>query len=126
MTDHKAYLRYRIRILPQQLAAARVRVVHLEREAMRYGFADLLSTVPEGGRFDPSNIVHSDAVIGIFGSCEWDELSDDGQAWITAIIRETLARAGYSDLPPSSGLPPQRRSGAARVAPTRGAIGGEQ
>lgn len=37
-------LAYRVRILPGQLERARMRVVHLEREAARLGLNDLLAT----------------------------------------------------------------------------------
>lgn len=38
--DRRLY--YRVRMLPHQLAAARLRVLHLEREAARLGLTDLL------------------------------------------------------------------------------------
>ena len=34
---------YRVRLLPEQLARARRRVLHLEREAERLGMTDLLN-----------------------------------------------------------------------------------
>lgn len=126
MSDPTAYLQYRIRILPNQLAAARARVAQLEREAIRYGFMDMLAGAPDAGRYDPASIADSDPVLCTFAAPEWRELSEDGQAWVAAIIRETLARAGRTDLPPSSGLPPLGRNGAVRVAPTHGAHGGER
>lgn len=36
------WLAYRVRLLPEQLARARRRVLHLEREAERLGMIDLL------------------------------------------------------------------------------------
>lgn len=113
MSDPVAYLQYRIRILPNQLEAARARVAHLEREAIRYGFMDLLADAPHAGRYDPASIVDSDPVITTYAAPEWRELDENGHDWIAAIIRETLARAGRTDLPPSSGLPPLGRNGAA-------------
>lgn len=45
MTEKEArYLKYRLRVLPDQLEAARRRVIHLEREAARLGLKDLLET----------------------------------------------------------------------------------
>lgn len=41
-TRAERYERHRHRYLPDQLAAARRRVVHLEREAARLGMHDLL------------------------------------------------------------------------------------
>lgn len=38
-------------------------------------------------------IVNSAPVIAVFGSCEFDELSSDGQLWIAAIVRESIAFA---------------------------------
>src|SRR3546814_11891903 len=93
MTDPTAYLRYRVRILPNQLAAARTRVVHLEREAIRYGFIDLLADAPLAGRYDPASIVDSEAVLNSYAAPEWRELDENGQDWVAAIIRETLASA---------------------------------
>jgi hypothetical protein len=124
MSDPVAYLQYRIRILPNQLAAARARVAQLEREAIRYGFMDMLAEAPDAGRYDPASIVDSDAVIGTYAAPEWRELDENGHDWVAAIARETLARAGRTDLPPSSGLPPLGRNGAVRDCPTHGAIGG--
>src|SRR3546814_10508462 len=124
MTDPTAYLRYRVRILPNQLAAARTRVVHLEREAIRYGFIDLLADAPLAGRYDPASIVDSEAVLNSYAAPEWRELDENGQDWVAAIIRETLERAGYTNLTPSSGLPPLGRGGAVRDCPTHRALGG--
>lgn len=43
MTDNELrYLKYRRRILPEQLALARRKVEHLEREAARLGLHELL------------------------------------------------------------------------------------
>src|SRR3546814_4708207 len=81
MTDPTAYLRYRVRILPNQLAAARTRVVHLEREAIRYGFIDLLADAPLAGRYDPASIVDSEAVLNSYAAPEWRELDENGQDW---------------------------------------------
>jgi len=39
------------------------------------------------------SIVNSALVIHQFAACEWDELSEDAQVWITAIVEETLRRA---------------------------------
>lgn len=36
------YMAYRIKMLPEQLERARLRVLHLEREAERLGLLDLL------------------------------------------------------------------------------------
>lgn len=43
MTDNEIrYMKYRTRILPEQLELARRKVEHLEREAERLGLHDLL------------------------------------------------------------------------------------
>lgn len=43
MTDNEPrYMKYRGRILPEQLALARKKVEHLEREAARLGLHELL------------------------------------------------------------------------------------
>lgn len=44
MTDTETYLAYRVRMLPQQLERARLRVEHLEAEAARLGLYDLLTS----------------------------------------------------------------------------------
>jgi len=46
-TKAEAWLAYRARILPSQLARARKRVLHLEREAARLGLQDLLEKEQE-------------------------------------------------------------------------------
>lgn len=38
-------------------------------------------------------IADSDAVLRTFAAPEWDCLSSDGQEWVAAIIRETIAFA---------------------------------
>jgi len=38
------------------------------------------------------DVVNSDRVVRVYAACEWDELSDDGKAWIRAIIVETVVR----------------------------------
>lgn len=73
-----------------------------------------------------ADIVDSDPVIRTYAASEWAELSDDGKEWIAAIVREATIRAIATHLPPNSGPAPLGRSGAARVAPARGAIGGER
>lgn len=35
-------------------------------------------------------VVNSPAVIGQFAACEWDELGEDGKAWVAAIVREAV------------------------------------
>ena len=40
--DALRYMKYRIRVLPQQLELARRRVKHLEREAVRLGLNHLI------------------------------------------------------------------------------------
>lgn len=47
----------------------------------------------------------------------FDELTAEDRAFLRALD---------VDLPPSSGLPPLGRGGAARDCPTRGALGGER
>ena len=42
LTSAQRYAEYRVRILPEQLARARLKVLHLEREAERLGLTDLL------------------------------------------------------------------------------------
>lgn len=37
-------------------------------------------------------IVESDAVIGTYAACEWNELDENGQLWISAIIQEAHRR----------------------------------
>lgn len=46
-------------------------------------------------------IVNSEPVIGTYAACEWDELHDDGKAWIAAIVHEALRVAA----PERKGLP---------------------
>lgn len=38
-------------------------------------------------------VTDSPDVIGVFASCEFAELNDDGKLWVAAIVRETLAVA---------------------------------
>jgi hypothetical protein len=38
-------------------------------------------------------IVESDEVLRIFAASEWDELSEDGQVWIAAIVKLAQERA---------------------------------
>lgn len=38
-------------------------------------------------------IVDSSRVLRTFAACEWDELTDDGKHWISAIVQEAQARA---------------------------------
>src|SRR3546814_14532481 len=92
MTDPTAYLRYRVRILPNQLAAARTRVLHLEREAIRYGFIDLLADAPLAGRYAPASIVDSEALLNSYAQPTCSDLAENGQDWVAALIRETLTR----------------------------------
>lgn len=40
-----------------------------------------------------SEINDSDALMAVYAAPEWDELSEDGQQWVCALVRETLARA---------------------------------
>lgn len=42
-------------------------------------------------------MVNSDAGLRTYASCEWDDLGDDGKAWIAIIIREALKTASYAD-----------------------------
>lgn len=39
-------------------------------------------------------IANSDPVIRTYAAPEWEELSEDGQEWVLAIIRETVRRYG--------------------------------
>lgn len=53
------------------------------------------------GEFHPSQqllreahaIVDSDEVLRVFAASEWDELSEDGQVWIAAIVKLAQDRA---------------------------------
>lgn len=45
-------------------------------------------------------VVNSPAVIRTFAACEWDELGEDGQAWIAAIVAEAQLRACATPAPP--------------------------
>src|SRR3546814_4843991 len=90
MTDPTAYLRYRVRILPNQLAAARTRVVHLEREAIRYGFIDLLADAPLAGRYDPASIVDSEAVLNSYAAPEWRR-SEEHTSELQSLMRISYA-----------------------------------
>jgi hypothetical protein len=49
-------------------------------------------TPPATATLDAEDIVNSKPVISVFAACEWDELSEDGQAWVEAIIKETASR----------------------------------
>lgn len=40
------YIRYRQKVIADQLRSARIRVLHLEREAARYGMTELLEEKP--------------------------------------------------------------------------------
>lgn len=42
-------------------------------------------------------MVNSDAALRTSATSEWDELSDDGKAWIAIVIREALKTASYAD-----------------------------
>ena len=33
-------------------------------------------------------VVDSPTVLGVYAACEWDELDDDGKAWVKAIVEE--------------------------------------
>lgn len=39
-------------------------------------------------------IVDSPAVIATYAACEWDEMHEDGQVWLAAIVREAARTAG--------------------------------
>lgn len=41
-------------------------------------------------------MVNSDAALRVFSSTEWDELGDDGKAWITVVIREAMRIASHA------------------------------
>lgn len=38
------------------------------------------------------DIAESDAVLGVYAAPEWAELSDDGRAWLRAIVEESWRR----------------------------------
>ena len=40
-----------------------------------------------------AHIVDSLPVLNVFAACEWNELSNDGQVWVTEIVRQTVAHA---------------------------------
>src|SRR3546814_18706754 len=104
MTDPTAYLRYRVRILPNQLAAARTRVVHLEREAIRYGFIDLLADAPLAGRYALASIADSEAVLNSYAAPEWSELDENWHVCVAVLIRKMLASACYTAHSPHTAL----------------------
>ena len=39
-------------------------------------------------------IVDSPPVISTYAACEWDEMHEDGQIWLAAIVREAARKAG--------------------------------
>lgn len=43
---------------------------------------------------DAREIANSDPVIRTYAAPEWEELSEDGQQWVLALIRETVRRYG--------------------------------
>lgn len=43
-------------------------------------------------------IVESGPVIGVYASCEWDCLDENGKEWVAAIVREAMARAAENGL----------------------------
>lgn len=47
----------------------------------------------DGELFAAARIIDSHPVVSAYGSCEWNELGDDGRVWIAAIVREATARA---------------------------------
>ena len=53
---------------------------------------------PEIWRF-ARQVAQSDPVLTTFAAPEFDELNDDGKAWIVAIVHETLARAASGQAP---------------------------
>jgi len=40
------------------------------------------------------HIVDSPPVIHTYAACEWDEMHEDGQVWLAAIVREAARNAG--------------------------------
>lgn len=40
------------------------------------------------------HIVDSPPVISTYAACEWDEMHEDGQIWLAAIVREAARKAG--------------------------------
>lgn len=46
-----------------------------------------------------ASIVDSDPVISTFAAPEWDWISDDGKAWLCAIVGEATRRAGVAHVP---------------------------
>lgn len=58
-------------------------------------------------------IVNSDPVIGVYAACEWSELSEDGRAWVTAIVRAAYGRgtAAYDAVIGIHPLKPGKPSG---------------
>ena len=40
------------------------------------------------------HIVDSPQVISTYAACEWDEMHEDGQVWLAAIVREASRSAG--------------------------------
>lgn len=49
-TPQERYMRHRVRYLPSQLERARLRVLHLEREAARFGMHELLAPTANAAR----------------------------------------------------------------------------
>lgn len=40
------------------------------------------------------HIVDSPPVVATYAACEWDEMHEDGQVWLAAIVREAVRNAG--------------------------------
>lgn len=41
------------------------------------------------------SVANSDSVMAVYAAPEFNELSEDGQAWVTAIVEETVSRLSY-------------------------------
>ena len=89
--------------------AGELREIHLHDETLKADEFDLIrlndrvyapetvEVAPDSNEYlDAQRIVESPSVIGVYAAPEWDELGDDGKAWIVALIREART------LPPSS------------------------
>lgn len=46
-----------------------------------------------------ASINNCDAVMKVYAAPEWDELSDDGKAWVVALVQEMRRRVQHTGFP---------------------------